>query len=202
MLEPGDDHHPLRILIADESAERLTRLATVVRGAGHEMVAAETDVSKVGQATLRTHPDVALVALGDSEEHALALISKIVAEAECPVIAVASTNDASFVQEAAKRGIYASVVDTDLAGMENALQIVLLRFQAYHRLQGAFGRRALIEQAKGIMMERHHFDAEAAFDALRRHARANNKTILAVSSAVIEATLAFPAHDVSEGELY
>jgi len=28
-------------------------------------------------------------------------------------------------------------------------------------LQGAFGRRALIEQAKGILMARHSIDAEA-----------------------------------------
>jgi response regulator NasT len=188
-------HLPLRVLIADQSAERLAVLATIVRGPGHEVVAAETDVSKVAQVTLTSHPDVALVALGESEEHALALITEIVAEAACPVIAVAPDYEASFAYQAARRGIYAYVVDTDVSGLENALQIVLLRFRAYHGLEGAFGRRAMIEQAKGIVMERHGIDQAAAFNSLRQHARSHNQTMVEVATSVIEGKLVLEPHD-------
>jgi ANTAR domain len=41
------------------------------------------------------------------------------------------------------------------------------RFAEYHDLQGAFGRRALIERATGILMERHSIDEESAFEMLR-----------------------------------
>jgi response regulator NasT len=182
----------LRVLIADESAERLAVLAAAVRGLGHDIVAAEMDVLDAGPATAREHPDVALVALGQSNTHALEMISKIVAEAECPVIAVLAATDSSFVQEAAKRGIFAYVVETDQGALESALEIVLLRFAEYHGLEGAFGRRAVIERAKGILMERHQLDEREAFELLRQHARRNNRKILEDSNAVIDGAVHLP----------
>lgn len=182
----------LRVLIADESAERLAVLAAAVRGLGHEIVAAEMEVVDAGPATAREHPDVALVALGQSDEHALEMISKIVAEAECPVIAVLAATDSSFVQEAAKRGIFAYVVEADQGALESALEIVLLRFAEYHGLEGAFGRRAVIERAKGILMERHQLDEREAFELLRQHARRNNQKVVDVSNAVIDGVIHLP----------
>lgn len=182
----------LRVLIADESAERLAVLAAAVRGLGHNIVAAEMDVLDAGPATAREHPDVALVALGQSNAHALEMISKIVAEAECPVIAVLAATDSFFVQEAAKRGIFAYVVETDQGALESALEIVLLRFADYHGLEGAFGRRAVIERAKGILMERHQLDEREAFELLRQHARRNNQKIVEVSNAVIGGAVHLP----------
>jgi len=182
----------LRVLIADESADRLAVLAAAVRGLGHEIVAAETEVGDAGPATARERPDVALVALGQSDAHALDMISKIVAEAECPVVAVLAAPDSSFVQEAAKRGIFAYVVESDQHALESALEIVLLRFAEYHGLEGAFGRRAIIERAKGVLMERHQVDEGAAFELLRGHARRNNQKIVDVATAVIDGAVHLP----------
>jgi AmiR/NasT family two-component response regulator len=182
----------LRVLIADESTERLELLAAIVGRAGHETIAAEIDVSKVGPATAMEHPDVALVAVGPSDAHALELISTIVAEAECPVIAVLPATDTGFVHEAAKRGIFAYVIESDRGALESALEIVLLRFREYHGLEGAFGRRALIERAKGVLMERHAIDEQAAFEELRAHARRNNQKITDVAGAVIAGHLLLP----------
>jgi response regulator NasT len=192
MLDRNRDDKLLRVLIADESSERLALLAGIVRGVGHETIAAEIDVSSVGPATARERPDVALVAVGESNRHALDLISTIVAESECPVIAVLSATDTAFVREAAKRGIFAYVVDSDAGALESALEIVLLRFREYHGLEGAFGRRALIERAKGVLMERHGIDEQEAFEALRRHARRNNHKIVDVADAVIGGHLLLP----------
>lgn len=193
-MSSGQGAEQLRVLIADESAERLAVLAAAVRGLGHNIVAAEMDVLDAGPATAREHPDVALVALGQSNAHALEMISKIVAEAECPVIAVLAATDSSFVQEAAKRGIFAYVVETDQGALESALEIVLLRFADYHGLEGAFGRRAVIERAKGILMERHQLDEREAFELLRQHARRNNQKIVEVSNAVIGGAVHLPPH--------
>jgi AmiR/NasT family two-component response regulator len=179
----------LRVLIADESTGRLASLAEIVRGIGHETVAAEIEVDKVGAATSRERPDVALVALGQSDDHALRLISSIVAEAECPVIAVLPAANTAFVREAARRGIFAYVVDSDRPAIESALEIVLLRFAEYHGLEGAFGRRALIERAKGILMERHGIEERDAFELLRSHARSTSQKIVDVARAVNDGRL-------------
>jgi AmiR/NasT family two-component response regulator len=44
---------------------------------------------------------------------------------------------------------------TQATASEAAIGINLQRFAEYRSLQGAFGRRATIEQAKGILMARH-----------------------------------------------
>ena len=55
--------------------------------------------------------------------------------------------------------------------MAEPIDMVLRRFAEYHDLEGAFGRRAVTERAKGILMERHSIGEDAAFDLLRAHSR-------------------------------
>ena len=152
MAEPEVQH--LRVLIANERRDRLELLAQVVAGLGHEVIAREIDVTEVGDVTARERPDVALVGLGLDSEHALELISEIVHEASCPVIALLSAKDPGYIQKAAKRGVFAYIVDAGPEELQSAIDITLQRFAEYHSLQGAFGRRAMIEQAKGILMAR------------------------------------------------
>src|ERR1043165_5418613 len=99
-----DEIRHLRVLIANERRERLELLAHVVAGLGHEVIAREIHVREVGAVTARERPDVALVGLGLHSEHALDLITEIVREASCPVIALLSARDPAYVPAAAKRG--------------------------------------------------------------------------------------------------
>jgi DNA-binding NarL/FixJ family response regulator len=99
MAENGIEH--LRVLIANKRRDRLELRARVVAGLGHEVIAREIEVKEVGPVTAKEHPDVALVGLGLSSEHALELIGEIVREASCPVIALLSARDPAYVHEAA-----------------------------------------------------------------------------------------------------
>src|SRR6476620_12164532 len=170
---PNTDPQHLRVLIANEKRDRLELLAQVVIGLGHDVIAREIYVKEVGTSTAREQPDVAIVGLGLSSEHALELISEIVREASCPVIALLHANDPSYIHEAAKRGVFAYIVDSSPDELQSAIDITLQRFTEYHNLKGAFGRRATIEQAKGILMARHAIDADKAFEMLRDHSQHN-----------------------------
>jgi len=189
------DYEHLRVLIANEKRERLELLAQVVVGLGHDVIAREISVKEVGRVTAREHPDVALVGLGSSSEHALELISEIVRDASCPVIALLASQDPEYVNEAATRGVFAYIVDGGPAGEElrSALAITLRRFAEYQNLQGAFGRRATIEQAKGILMARRGVDPEKAFEMLRDHSQRSNRKLIEVAEAIVQShTLLLP----------
>jgi response regulator NasT len=153
---------------------------------GHEVVAREVDVHDVGAVTARERPDVALVGLGESSEHALALIDNIVREAACPVIVLIHARDPEFVKEASKRGVFAHISDADVDDWQSSIDIVLRRFAEYRALEGAFGRRALTERAKGILMERHAIGESAAFELLREHSRVDNRKLVDVAAAVVD----------------
>jgi response regulator NasT len=187
MTEQETTH--LRVLIANERRDRLELLAQVVALLGHEVIAREIEVKEVAAVTAREHPDVALVGLGESSEHALELIAEIVHEAACPVIALLAAKDPAYVNEAAKRGVFAYIVDSTAEELQSAIDITLRRFAEYHNLQGAFGRRALIEQAKGILMARHAVDQQRAFEMLRTHSQRNGRKLVDVAEAVVESHL-------------
>jgi AmiR/NasT family two-component response regulator len=184
-----DEIQHLRVLIANERRDRLELLAQVVTGLGHEVIAREVDVTAVAAVTAREEPDVALVGLGLSSQHALELIEQIVHESSCPVIALLSAEDPAYVREAAKRGVFAYLVDTTPEELQSAIDVTLQRFTEYHNLQGAFGRRALIEQAKGILMSRHSIDADKAFGMLREHSQHNGNKLVDVAGAIVASHL-------------
>jgi len=178
------DH--LRVLIANERKDRLALVAPIVSALGHEVIAREINVEDVGPVTARERPDVALVGLGESSEHALDLIDRIVREAACPVIVLLHAPDPAFVKEASKRGVFAHISDIDVEDWQSSIDIVLRRFTEYHDLQGAFGRRALIERAKGILMERHSVGEDKAFEMLRERSRADNRKLVDLATAVVD----------------
>jgi response regulator NasT len=189
----------LSVLIANERRDRLELLAQVVIGLGHDVIAREIYVKEVGAVTAREQPDVALVGLGESSVHALELISEIVREAACPVIAILHARDPAYGHEAAKRGVFAYIIDGTPDELQSALDITLQRFAEYQNLQGAFGRRALIEQAKGILMARNSTTADRAFEILREHSQHNGRKLSDVAAAIVEShLLLLPAPPPSE----
>jgi AmiR/NasT family two-component response regulator len=184
-LRYRDTEH-LRVLIANERKDRLALVAPIVAALGHEVIAREIEVEDVGAVTARERPDVALVGLGANSNHALGLIERIVREAACPVIALLHAPDPAFVTEASKRGVFAYITDADADDWQSSIDIVLRRFAEYHDLEGAFGRRAITERAKGILMERHSVNDATAFEMLRDQSRDANRKLFDVASAVVD----------------
>ena len=153
-----DRTHHLRVLIANQRPDRLDLLARVVRDLGHEVIAQEIHVKEVGAVTARERPDVALVGLGESSDHALELITEIVRGAFCPVIALLETYDAPWVDLAAERGVYAYIVDTRPEELQSAIDITLRRFAEFQDVQGAFERRnaEIVRESELTLARRRH----------------------------------------------
>jgi AmiR/NasT family two-component response regulator len=183
----------LRILAADEDQAALERTSEVLGRLGHEVTATAVDLAQVTEAIAREEPELSIVVVHRDDEHALDLVEEIGAFASGPIIALLAAEDAEFVRRAAERGIYAAVRDGDPEALQSAISIALARHGETERLQEQVGRlesalerRALIERAKGILMERHGLTDRAAFDRLRTHARSNNRTVVDVAGAVTE----------------
>jgi AmiR/NasT family two-component response regulator len=183
----------LRILAADEDQAALERTSEVLNRLGHEVTATAVDLAQVTEAIAREEPQLSVVVVHRDDEHALDLVEEISAFASGPIIALLAAEDAEFVRRAAERGIYAAVRDGDPEALQSAIEIALARhaeterlLEQVGRLESALERRALIERAKGILMERHGLTDRAAFDRLRTHARSNNRTVVDVAGAVTE----------------
>jgi AmiR/NasT family two-component response regulator len=176
----------LRVLITDGLASRQEEVTRTVTSLGHEVVGAEPSLNG-DHATSSEPPDVALVIVGENSDEALDLIRTIVREAASPVIAILDVQDRAFIDKAARIGIFSSVAHAgDLEEMQSSIDIALQRFAEYHALEGAFGRRAITERAKGILMERGSLDEQQAFHLLREQARRTNRKVVDVAGSILE----------------
>ena len=191
-MSPLSEREHLRVLIANQRPLRIDHVTAVVASLGHEVIARSIEVEDVAELTARERPDVALVGLGESSEHALHLIDQIVRKATCPVITILETDDHAFVSEAAKRGVFAYITDGDPEELQSSIEIALRRFAEFQNLEGAFGRRAVIERAKGILMERHDINEDNAFELLRTHARSSNRRLADIANAVVDGRRLLP----------
>jgi response regulator NasT len=182
----ADPARKLRVLIVDGLTERLSKVTATVTSLGHEVVGRGADLQTVGEVTVAELPDVALVIVGENSHQALELIRTIVREAACPVIAILDVQDRAFIDQAARLGIFSYIAHGgDLEETQSSIDIALERFAEYHALEGAFGRRAVTERAKGILMERHAVEEQHAFKMLRDHARRTNRKIVDVAESVL-----------------
>ena len=161
-------------------------------GAGKSRALSELAIEAQLRGATIIQVDAALGRASGALAHSL--IDRVVHESACPVIAVLDVADRRFINEAAKRGIFAYIADGhDSEEMQSAIDIVLRRFAEYHALEGAFARRAITERAKGILMERHGIDEQAAFDMLRDQARRTHRKLVDLAEAVVASLPMLPA---------
>lgn len=175
----------LRVLIQEGSKELVDEVARTLTMLGHEVIDS-TEFRGIGFAAAGGGLDVAIVVVESAEQQTLELIGRLVKEATCPVVAILPAPDPAFIWAAAKLGIFASVAHGgDPGELQSAIDIAVQRFADYHGLEGAFERRAVVERAKGILMERHCIGQEKAFALLREQARRTNHKLIDIADAVL-----------------
>jgi AmiR/NasT family two-component response regulator len=194
---PTERH--LRVLIADEDRAALDQLGSVLNDLGHEVTPYVVSVAEAIELIGNEDPDLAIVVVHQDDEHALALIQETVEYASGPVIAQTRDGDVEFVARAAEHGISAWIESASPQVVQGAIEVALRRYEETSRLQlkvdqleSALQRRALIERAKGILMERHAVDERHAFDLMRDHARAQSRRVVDVARTVTEGHALLP----------
>lgn len=189
----------LRILAADEDEETLKSVDALLSDLGHTVVAHAVKVSQAGDLIASEDPDISVVVVHDDDEHALDLIEEICEYARGPLIVLLGTHDASFVRNAAERGIDAFARPHFEQEVQGAIELAMKRHgekarltEQVAQLESALQRRGTIERAKGILMERHGIDDRQAFELLRRQARSSNRRVLELAHAVSDGHALLP----------
>jgi response regulator NasT len=189
----------LRVLAADEDEAALRETAGVLRELGHEVTELAVGTTEVAEAIAREDPDASVVVVHRDDEHALGLIDEILAFSSGPVVALLENEDPDFVRAAADRGIHAYARPISPDAVQSALEVAIRRHaeqtrltEAVDQLENALERRAVIERAKGILMERHSIDERAAFELLRSKARSSNRPVVELARAVLDGHALLP----------
>ncbi|MGH2969005.1 MAG: ANTAR domain-containing response regulator, partial [Solirubrobacteraceae bacterium] len=109
------------------------------------------------------------------------------------------------VARAAERGVSALVDSNNPQHVQASIEVAIRRYREAARLnekvgqlESALERRAVIERAKGIVMERHALGERAAFERLREHARGSNRRVVEVAQAVVDGHALLPPRQAKD----
>ena len=175
-------------------------MGDVLDALGHEVTPFAVSVREAAELIAREDPDVAFVVLDGDDEHGLALISETVEFASGPVlVSVREAESPRTIARAADMGIAGYVDSWAPEDVQGAIDVAVRRHREEQRLhekvsqlESALDRRAVIERAKGILMERHGLDERSAFELLREHARSSSRTVLDLAQAVLDGHALLP----------
>ena len=190
----------LRILLANEREEDLRKLGDVLEGLGHDVTPFAVSVQDAVELIAREDPDLAFVVFDGDDDHGLALLSETVEFASGPVlVTVRSAESPLTFARAADMGIAGYVDSWEPDDVQAAIEVALRRHRETERLsekveqlESALERRAIIERAKGILMERHGIGDREAFELLREHARNSSRRVLDIAQAVLDGHALLP----------
>jgi AmiR/NasT family two-component response regulator len=190
----------LNVLVADEDADALRSTATALEGLGHTVVSYAVSVREAVARIAEDDPDLSVVAVHEDIDHALDLVEELVESTRGPVLAVAEGGNAGgFLPDAASRGLDAFARSEDPDELQAAIEMAVRRhtqaaelIAQVSQLESALERRAVIERAKGILMERHAVGDRDAFALLRDHARNRGRKVVDVAHAVTEGHALLP----------
>jgi AmiR/NasT family two-component response regulator len=191
----------LRILLANDDEDELRELGQVLESLGHEVTPFAVSVGEAIELIAREDPDLAFVIFDGDDAHGLALISETVEFASGPVlVTVREAESQRTVAQAAEMGIAGYVDSWAPDDVQGAINVAMARHREERRLldkvdqlESALERRAVIERAKGILMERHSIDDRASFELMRDHARAGGRRVVDVAQSVLDGHALLPS---------
>lgn len=194
MKAPCPPPQSLAVVVADERAESLEAGIRLVEASGHRVVAGETEPATVADAVARHEVQVAVIAVHENTDYALSVLERINDAAACPTVLLLDDEDPQLARDALDHGFDAYAGRSTPASLNSAIAYAQRRFaelRAHGRqlreLEAGAQRRALIERAKGVLMERHDVDERRAYELLRTHARDTRTSLAEVADAVVRA---------------
>jgi response regulator NasT len=191
-MKPADtDIARPRILVADDDRVILLTLVEGLREAGFEVMSAQDGPSALALC-LESRPDFALLDIRMPGLTGLELARRLAAGATVPFMFLTAYDDQQLIDEAVKAGAFGYLVKPiDVARIVPTLQAALARAaelrrsrEAEQSLAAALVSNREIATAVGMLMQRHDVTAEAAFEAIRRHARRQQRKVVEVANAI------------------
>lgn len=183
-----------RVLVVDDDRLILATLGAGLRHAGYD-----TREAASGEEALRLceteQPDIVLLDVRMPGMDGVQAARLIRERFRIPVVFLSAYSDEAVVHQAAAEGALGYLVKPlDVTQLVPSLEAALVRAReiralrdAEERLTRALGTSRDTATAVGLVMERYRLDRQAAFEALRQHARSQRRKLEDVAAEMLRA---------------
>lgn len=194
-----------RVLVVDDDRLILATLEDGLRNAGFEVALAASGLEAM-QAAMEAPPDVAIIDVRMTGMDGIEFAKHLREHTSIPFVFLSAYGDLALVRSAIDQGALGYLLKPiDIPQLIPALEAALARGreiarlrEAEARLKAALSTEQKTRTAVGVLMERRRLDQQAAFDALRRHARSQRRKIAEIAEEVLNSAekLNFPVDKV------
>ena len=182
------------VLLVDDDRLVLSTLGIGLRHAGYSVNEADSGEAALALAAANRY-DIAILDIGMPDMPGTELAGLLLAEHGLPAMFLSAFSNQEVVDEAVtKGGLGYLVKPVDVPRLIPALESALARARDLQallklktQLEHALGSGRDTSMAVGILMERRGLNRQAAFDALRSHARNRGMRLEAVAKEVVDA---------------
>jgi two-component system, response regulator / RNA-binding antiterminator len=193
---------PLKILIADDSAERARLIEEGLRDAGH-LTVTRAPFQGLVRVIEQLSPDIIIMDLGNPDRDFLEHMFSLSRAIQKPVAMFVDQSSEQAMLDAVEAGVSAYVVDgLRRDRVKSILDLAIARFRAFERVKqerdearAALAARTTIDRAKRILMQTKSLSEEDAFERLRSFAMKQRRSMADVAAAIVLAA------DALEGDV-
>jgi two-component system, response regulator PdtaR len=187
----------VRILVAEDETIIRLDLVKTLEDAGFEVCAEARNGEEAVALASAERPDLALLDVKMPRLDGIEAARRILAERPVPIVMLTAYDQRELVSRAVEAGVFGYLVkpfrESDLLPAIEAARARHAELEALREetesLAEALASRKVVEQAKGLLMEREQLSEQEAFSRLRRASQSANRSMRVVAEAVI-ATLA------------
>jgi response regulator NasT len=183
----------MRILIAEDETIIRLDLKQLLERAGYDVVAEAKDGEEAVALARAAEPELAILDVKMPKLDGIEAARRILEERPVPIVMLTAYGQQELVARAVEAGVFGYLVkpfrEQDLlpaiaAARARHEELQALRAEA-ESLADALAARKVIEQAKGLLMEKEQLSEQEAFARLRKASQASGRPLKAVAEAVV-----------------
>ncbi len=183
----------LKILIAEDDHFVSSCLSPMLQNMGHTVTDCVSSGAAAVDSAQKTSPDLILMDIGLEDMNGLQASRNILERQSLPIVILTAHTDQALIEEAEAIGVAGYIIKpfskTDLGpalmlAWSRFKQMQLLR-QEIDNLQQSLKERKLVEQAKGLLMQRESISESEAFRRIQQMSRNQNITMTRLAEAII-----------------
>ena len=185
----------LRVLVIDDQPQRYEAIARAIEAAGDQVVARVEEFGPDLYTVVQTvQPDVVIIDIDSPGRDMLEDMRRISHEQHRPIVMFVDEADPDSIRRAIQAGVAAYVVKGAAPErVRSVLDVAIARFHEDKALRDQLAEarsslegRKLIDQAKGILMQRKSLSEPEAYQLLRKTAMDRSIRIAEVARRLVE----------------
>ena len=182
-----------RVLVAEDETIIRLDLKQLLERAGYEVVGEAKDGEEAVTLARSEEPELAILDVKMPKLDGIEAARRILEERPVPIVMLTAYGQQELVSRAVEAGVFGYLVkpfrEQDLlpaiaAARARHEELQALRAEA-ESLADALAARKVIEQAKGLLMEKEQLTEQEAFARLRKASQASGRPLKAIAEAVV-----------------